>query len=97
MVNGEQSRSQRLIGLPFTVYFTLCALRLALCVTGAAQSRVFGAGFFTLLNVTPSLCQCQLLKRGKGAQESKAVCDMTGVKSVPSNIDLKKEKGIQSI
>jgi hypothetical protein len=41
LVNGEQSRSQRIIGLPFTVYLTLCALRLALCVKGAAQSRFF--------------------------------------------------------
>jgi hypothetical protein len=39
MVNGEQSRCQGMIGLPFTVYYlplylTLCALRLALCVSG---------------------------------------------------------------
>ena len=39
LVNGEQSLSQRMIGLPFTVYHTLCALRLALCVKGAFQSR----------------------------------------------------------
>jgi hypothetical protein len=43
MVNGEQSRSQRMIGLPFTVYFLLHALRSALSVKGAAQSRVFWA------------------------------------------------------
>ena len=39
MVNGEQSRSQRKIGLPFTVHCSPHALRLALCVVGAAQSR----------------------------------------------------------
>jgi hypothetical protein len=32
MVNGEQSRSQSMIGLPFTVYCSPDALRLALCV-----------------------------------------------------------------
>jgi hypothetical protein len=46
MVNGEQSRSQGIIGLSFTVYVTLCALRLALCIKGEVQSRVLWAGFF---------------------------------------------------
>ena len=46
LVNGEQSRSQRIIGLSFTVYVTLCALRLALCIKGAVQSRAYGSGFF---------------------------------------------------
>jgi len=46
MVNGEQSRSQRMINLPFTVYLTLCALRLALCVKGQSKAGSFGSGFF---------------------------------------------------
>jgi hypothetical protein len=32
MVKDEQLGSQRIIGFPFTVCLTLCALRLALCV-----------------------------------------------------------------
>ena len=32
MVNDEELGSQRIIGFPCTVYLTLCALRLALCV-----------------------------------------------------------------
>jgi len=42
MVNGEQSRSQRMIGLPFTVYCLPHALRSALCVKGQAKAGAFG-------------------------------------------------------
>jgi hypothetical protein len=46
MVNGEQLRSQRMIGLPFTVYQTLCAMRLALCFMGLAQGWVLWTWIF---------------------------------------------------
>jgi hypothetical protein len=44
MVIGEQSQSQHMIGLPSTVYLTLCTLRFALCVTGAVQTGFFVSG-----------------------------------------------------
>jgi hypothetical protein len=49
MVNGEQSLSQCIIGLPFTVHCLPHALRSALGALrqGAVQSRVFVLGFFT--------------------------------------------------
>jgi hypothetical protein len=44
-VSGEQYRIQRTIGSQFAaiVYRTLCALRLALCLMGATQSRTLWA------------------------------------------------------
>ena len=49
MVNGEQSLSQHIFGLPFTVYCLPDALRRALGALrqGALHSRVPWAGFFT--------------------------------------------------
>ena len=50
MVNGEQSLSRRMIGLPFTVYYLPHALRLALCLRGQLKAGSFGSGFFILMN-----------------------------------------------
>jgi hypothetical protein len=50
MVNSAQPLSQRIICLPFTVYWTLGALRLALCVRGQPKATSFepGAGVLAL-------------------------------------------------
>jgi hypothetical protein len=50
MVKGEQSRSQLIFGLPFTVYCLPHALRSALSVKGQCKVGFFGSGFFILLN-----------------------------------------------
>lgn len=41
MVNGKQSQSQRRVGLPFTVYCLLHALRYALCDLTGSKDHVF--------------------------------------------------------
>ncbi len=45
MVDGIRS----VYHLPFPVYLTLCALRLALCVKGQPKAGSFGFGLFTIL------------------------------------------------
>ena len=50
MVNGEQSRSQLIFNLPFTVSCLPHALRSALCVKGQSKAGSFGSGFFILMN-----------------------------------------------
>jgi hypothetical protein len=40
MVNSSEASALSVYRSPFTVYLTLCALHLALCVKGAVQSRV---------------------------------------------------------
>jgi hypothetical protein len=52
MVNGEQSQSQRMIGLPFTVYCLPHAFRSALSALrqgGQSKDGAFGSGLFTIL------------------------------------------------
>jgi hypothetical protein len=41
MVNGKQSQSQRRVGLPFTVYCLLHALRYVLCDLTGSKDHVF--------------------------------------------------------
>jgi hypothetical protein len=41
MVNSEQWQSQRIIGLPLTVYCLPDALRLALCTKGQSKAVSF--------------------------------------------------------
>ena len=74
MVNGEQSRSQRLIGLPFTVYFTLCALRLALCALrhgGSPKSGLLGPDFLLSSTLPPRYVSVNCSKGARGHRSQK--------------------------
>jgi hypothetical protein len=65
MVKSEQSRSQGMIGLPFTVYCLPHALRSALSVMGAAQGWVFWVRIHYFFKKMDLFCQTDLSQEGQ--------------------------------